>query len=61
MNNLIWAPAFNYSQYSTAVSNFKTGSSVNTTSSGGQGLYKNASVKPASTNPLIKKFFPLVR
>ncbi len=61
MNALIWAPSFNYSQYSTAVSNFKTGSSVNTTATGGQGLYKNATIKPASTNPLIKKFFPLIR
>jgi RHS repeat-associated protein len=61
MNGLMWAPSFNYSQYSTAVSNFKTGSSVNTTGTGGQGLYKNATVKPASTNPLINKFFPLIR
>ena len=55
MNNLIWAPAFDYGQYSTAVSNFKTGSSVNT------GLYNKYSARPASPNPLIKKFFPLVR
>ncbi|WP_461630285.1 DUF6443 domain-containing protein [Labilibaculum euxinus] len=61
MNSLIWAPAFNYSKYSTAVNNFKKGSSANTTSTGGQGLYKGASVKPVSANPLIKNFFPLVR
>ena len=61
MNSLLWAPAFNFGQYSTAVNNFKTGSSVNTTSSGGQGLYKNGSIKPPSSNPLIKKFYPLIR
>ncbi|HQC39527.1 MAG TPA: RHS repeat-associated core domain-containing protein [Candidatus Dojkabacteria bacterium] len=34
MNSLIWAPSFNYSQYSTAVSNFKAGSSVNVSKTG---------------------------
>jgi RHS repeat-associated protein len=63
MNSLIFAPSFNYSQYSTAVSNFKAGSSVNVSKTGipGQGLYKNFKTNSTLTNPLIKNFFPLVR
>jgi uncharacterized protein RhaS with RHS repeats len=63
MNSLIWAPSFNYSQYSTAVNNFKAGSSVNVSKTGvpGQGLYRNFKTNTTLTNPLIKNFFPLVR
>jgi len=63
MNSLIWAPSFNYSQYSTAVNNFKSGSSVNVSKTGvpGQGLYRNFKTNTTLTNPLIKNFFPLVR
>lgn len=63
MNSLIWAPAFNYSQYSTAVNNFKAGSSANVSKTGipGQGLYRNFTINSNLINPLIKNFYPLVR
>jgi len=63
MNSLIWAPSFNYSQYSTAVNNFKAGSSVNVSETGvpGQGFYRNFKTDTNLKNPLIKNFFPLVR
>ena len=63
MSTLIVAPSFNYSQYSTAVNNFKAGSSVNVSKTGvpGQGLYRNFKSNASLTNPLIKNFFPLVR
>jgi hypothetical protein len=63
MNSLIWAPSFNYSQYSTAVNNFKAGSSVNVGKTGipGQGMYRNFKTNTTLTNTLIKNFFPLVR
>ena len=63
MNYLIWAPSFNYSQYSTAVNNFKAGSSVNVSETGvpGQGFYKDFRTDTNLKNPLIKNFFPLVR
>lgn len=63
MRTLIMAPSFNYSQYSTAVNNFKTGRNVNVskTSVPGQGLYRNYKSNTSHTNPLIKYFFPLVR
>jgi RHS repeat-associated protein len=63
MSSLIWAPSFNYSQYSTAVNNFKAGSSVNVSKKGvpGQGLYRNFNTNTTLTNPMIKNFFPLVR
>jgi RHS repeat-associated protein len=63
MNSLIMAPSFNFTQYSSAVNNFKAGSSVNVGKSGvpGQGLYKNFKINPKLASPLIKNFFPLVR
>ncbi|MFA8301434.1 MAG: RHS repeat-associated core domain-containing protein [Hyphomicrobiales bacterium] len=61
MDGMMWSQSYDQSQYSTAVNNFKTGSSVNTTRNGKQGVYKNALMTPVSANPLIKKFFPLIR
>lgn len=56
MMGLLYAPAFNQTLYNTAVNNFKKGSAANTT-----GGYNNRTLTPNYTNPLIKRFLPLIK
>ncbi len=59
MTALMYGNSFNQSLYNQAVRSFKLGSIANNGDS--QGVYNKFIVKPNDTNPVIKKFFPLVR
>lgn len=59
MSNLLFSDKFNSSLYNTAINNFKAGSIGNNGSVGA--IYRNFMIKPNDTNPIIKRFFPLVR
>jgi RHS repeat-associated protein len=59
MSSMVFANGFNQSVYNSAVDSFKGGSVANN-GSGGQ-IYRNFSVIPNQTNPVIKRFFPLLR
>jgi len=56
MNNLLYSNTFDYNAYNISVNNFVGGSSSNAF-----GAYKTLKPKQNDRNPLIKKFFPLVR
>ncbi|SDH19607.1 hypothetical protein SAMN04488121_109232 [Chitinophaga filiformis] len=58
METLFYGTTFDLNAYQTAVSNFKEGSAANLQA---KGIYNNFSVDLKLSNPVIKKFIPLLQ